>query len=169
MRYMTESGSIEAGGSITGVSHVGFTVSDVGAASAFYGALLGCHPEVRGVYDRPYTAAQVGYERARLDIAIFRVPGSDVRLELIEYLHPVGRPVDIETKNPGTGHLCLTTEDIEGAMARATALGATARSTGPVTITAGPNRGRRVCYLRDPEGITIELLEPRRQEQPADG
>lgn len=165
---MTESGSSEAGAPIAGVSHVGFTVSDVEAEAAFYGALFGCAPEVRAVYDRPYTAAQVGYEGARLDIAIFRVPGSDVRLELIQYLHPVGRPVDIETRNAGTGHLCLTTDDIEGAMARATALGATARSDGPVTITAGPNTGRRVCYLRDPEGITIELLEPRRQEQPAD-
>jgi catechol 2,3-dioxygenase-like lactoylglutathione lyase family enzyme len=74
----------------------------------------------------------------------------------------VGRPVDVETMNPGTAHLCLTTDDIDGAMARATALGATARSDGPVSITAGPNAGRRVCYLRDPEGFTIELLDPRR-------
>ncbi|HEY8525180.1 MAG TPA: VOC family protein [Acidimicrobiales bacterium] len=164
---MTQSGSDAADTPIAGVAHVGFTVSDVEAEAAFYGALLGCTPEVRAVYDRPYTAAQVGYEGARLDIAIFRLPGSDVRLELIQYLHPVGRPVDIETKNPGTGHLCLLTDDIEDAMARAIARGATARSDGPVTITAGPNAGRRVCYLRDPEGITIELLEPRRREPPA--
>lgn len=163
---MTE--SIEAGTSMTGAAHVGFTVADVDAEAAFYSALFGCDPEVRGIYDRPYTAAQVGYEGARLDIAIFRLPGSDLRLELIQYLHPVGRPVDIETRNPGTGHLCLTTGDIEGAMARATALGATTRSDGPVVITAGPNEGRRVCYLRDPEGITIELLEPRRPAPPAD-
>jgi catechol 2,3-dioxygenase-like lactoylglutathione lyase family enzyme len=161
-----ESRSIDAGTSITGVSHVGWTVSDVESQAAFYGALFGCAPEVRGVYDRPYTAAQVGYEGARLDIAIFRVPGSEVRLELIQYLHPVGDPVDIETRNPGTGHLCLTTDDIERVIARATNLGATARSDGPVTITAGPNVGRRVCYLRDPEGITIELLEPHRRPQP---
>lgn len=164
---MTESGSITDGTPITGVSHMGFTVSDVEAEAAFYSALFGGDPEVRGIYDRPYTAAQVGYEGARLDIAIFRLPGSDVRLELIQYLHPVGRPVEIETTNPGTGHLCLSTDDIDGAMARATALGATARSDGPVTVTAGPNTGRRVCYLRDPEGITIELLEPVRPQQPA--
>ena len=161
-------GPTGAGTAITGAAHVGFTVADVEAEAAFYSALFGCEPEVRAVYDRPYTAAQVGYDGARLDIAIFRVPGSDLRLELIQYLHPIGRPVDIETRNPGTGHLCLTTDDIEGAMARACARGATARSDGPVTITAGPNTGRRVCYLRDPEGITIELLEPRRREQPPD-
>ena len=158
-----ESGTIEAGAPITGVAHVGFTVVDVEAEAAFYTALFGREPEVRAVYERPYTGAQVGYDGARLDIAIFRVPGSDVRLELIQYLHPLGRPVDIETRNAGTGHLCLTTDDIDAAMARAAALGAMARSDGPVTITAGPNTGRRVCYLRDPEGITIELLDPERR------
>lgn len=151
---------------LTGVAHVGFTVADVEAQAAFYGALLGCEPEVRALYDRPYTGAQVGYGGARLDIAIFRIPGSDVRLELIQYLHPVGHPVDIETRNPGTAHLCLTSDDIDGLMARALALGATARSDGPVTITAGPNAGRRVCYLRDPEGLTIEVLDPRRSGAP---
>jgi catechol 2,3-dioxygenase-like lactoylglutathione lyase family enzyme len=152
---------------ISGVSHVGLTVVDVEAQASFYRSLLGCDPEVRAVYDQPYTAAQVGYEGARLDIAIFRLPGSEVRLELIQYLHPVGRRVDVETMNPGTGHLCLTTDDLEATIARAIALGATARSAGPVAITAGPNAGRRVCYLRDPEGWTIELLELRRDQEPA--
>jgi catechol 2,3-dioxygenase-like lactoylglutathione lyase family enzyme len=147
---------------LTGVSHMGFTVTDVEAEAAFYGALFDREPEVRAIYDRPYTAAQVGYEGARLDIAIFRIPGSDVRLELIQYLHPVGHPVDIETRNAGTAHLCLTSDDLDGVMARALALGATARSDGPVTITAGPNAGRRVCYLRDPEGLTIEVVDPAR-------
>jgi len=150
------------GTGLTGVAHVGFTVADVDAEATFYGSLFGCEPEVRAIYDRPYTATQVGYEGARLDIAIFRIPGSDIRLELIQYLRPLGRPVDIETRNAGTAHLCLTSDDIEGVMARALALGATARSDGPVTITAGPNIGRRVCYLRDPEGLTIEVVDPRR-------
>ena len=158
---MNEPNLMEAGTPVAGVAHIGFTVSDVAAEAAFYSALFGCAPEVRGMYDRPYTAAQVGYEDARLDIAILRVPGSDVRLELIQYLHPLGRAVDIETKNPGTAHLCLTTDDIDAAIARATALGATARSDGPVTVTAGPNMGRQVCYLRDPEGITIEFVQLR--------
>ena len=31
---------------------------------------------------------------------------------------------------------------------------------GPVTvIDQGPNRGSRVAYLRDPDGITIEFIE----------
>jgi catechol 2,3-dioxygenase-like lactoylglutathione lyase family enzyme len=147
---------------LNGISHVGFTVEDIGRAADFYQRLFGYAPEVRRVYNAPYTAEQIGYRDARLDIAIFRIPGTDVRLELIQYLEPVGVPVDIETKNPGTGHLCLTTDDLDAEFTRLTSLGARPRSAGPVTITSGPNAGRRVAYFRDPQGLTIELLETRR-------
>jgi hypothetical protein len=30
----------------------------------------------------------------------------------------------------------------------------------PVAITAGANRGGFTCYLRDPDGITLELFQP---------
>ena len=30
----------------------------------------------------------------------------------------------------------------------------------PVEITAGANRGGWACYLRGPDGITFELLQP---------
>ncbi|MFA1546991.1 VOC family protein [Actinomadura chokoriensis] len=146
---------------LTGVSHMGFTVADVSAAAAFYERLLSGPPEVRRIYDAPYTSDQVGYPGARLDIAIFRIPGSDVRLELIQYLRPAGTPVDIETRNPGTAHLCLVTDDLAAEFARLTSLGARPRSSAPVMITSGPNRGRTVAYFRDPQGLTIEIVEAR--------
>ena len=31
----------------------------------------------------------------------------------------------------------------------------------PVAIDQGPNKGRRVVYTRDPDGITIEFIEVR--------
>ncbi|WP_433472454.1 VOC family protein [Spirillospora sp. CA-142024] len=146
---------------LTGFSHVGFTVTDVEEAASFYRKVFGAEPIVRRVYDAPYTSVQVGYPDARLDIAIFRIPGSDGLLELIQYLNPVGVPVDVETKNPGTAHLCLNTDDLDAEYARLTALGATPRSAAPVEITSGPNEGRRVAYFRDPQGLTLELMEIR--------
>ncbi|WP_141579076.1 VOC family protein [Actinomadura sp. WMMA1423] len=150
---------------LTGVSHMGFTVADVGAAAGFYQRLFDAPPEVRRIYDAPYTADQVGYPGARLDIAIFRIPGSDVRLELIQYLEPAGTPVDVETKNPGTAHLCLTADDLDAEFARLSSLGARPRSAAPVPITSGPNLGRRVAYFRDPQGLTIEIVESPREER----
>lgn len=143
----------------SGVVHIGLTVRNVARAAEFYEALFGTPPEIRNVYEAPYTSAQVGYPDAVLDIAIFRIAGSDIRLELIEYRNPQGTPVETETKNAGTTHLCLMSEDIDKAYRRLVELGAQPRSDKPVRIAAGPNEGRHVFYARDLDGFTIEVLE----------
>jgi catechol 2,3-dioxygenase-like lactoylglutathione lyase family enzyme len=144
---------------LSGVSHIGFTVGDLDKAIHFYGRLFGAAPEVRRIFEAPYTAEQVGYPGARLDIAIFKIPGDSARLELIQYLSPAGSPVDTETRNPGTAHLCLFTDDVTGEFRRLVALGARPRSTAPVRITSGPNIGKLVAYFRDPQGLTIEIMQ----------
>ena len=144
---------------LRGTHHVGFTVPNLDRSVAFYSALFETEPFVRRIFDQPYTAEQIGYPGTRLDVALIRIPNSNVLLELIEYLEPVGEMVDIETKNPGTAHLCLSSDDLAADFERFVSLGATPRSEGPVTITSGPNQGKRVGYFRDPDGITIEILE----------
>jgi catechol 2,3-dioxygenase-like lactoylglutathione lyase family enzyme len=139
--------------------HVGVTVSDLARSVAFYTAFLGAGPEIANIYDSAYTAEQVGYPGAVLDIAIFAIPDSDLRLELIQYLQPVGAPVDTETKNPGIWHLCFDSTTLDEDFDRLVKLGATPRSERPVNITSGPNQGKRVAYLRDLDGLTIELIE----------
>ncbi len=144
---------------LCGTHHVGFTVPDLDRSVAFYSALFGVEPFVRRIFDQPYTAKQIGYPGARLDVALFQIPNSTVLLELIEYLEPVGLMVDIETKNPGTAHLCLSSTDLAADFQHFVSVGAVPRSDGPVTITSGPNQGKRVGYFRDPDGITLEILE----------
>lgn len=147
---------------LRGVSHIGFTVGDLEKAIGFYQHLFSTAPEVRQVFEAPYTAEQVGYPGARLDIAIFKIPGDDARLELIQYLSPPGSPVETETRNPGTAHLCLFADDVPAEFRRLVALGARPRSTAPVRITSGPNVGKLVAYFRDPQGLTIEIMEAMR-------
>ncbi len=144
---------------LRGTHHVGFTVPNLDRSVAFYSALFETEPFVKRIFEAPYTAEQIGYPGARLYVALIRVPNSNMLLELIEYLEPVGEMVDIETKNPGTAHLCLSSDDLAADFERFVSLGATPRSKGPVTITSGPNQGKRVGYFRDPDGITIEILE----------
>lgn len=139
--------------------HVGVTVSDLARSVSFYTAFLGVGPEIEKIYDSAYTSEQVGYPGTVLDIAIFAIPGTDLRLELIQYLQPVGQPVDTETKNPGTWHLCFDSAALDDDFDRLVALGASPRSDRPVLITSGPNQGKRVAYLRDLDGLTIELIE----------
>lgn len=140
-------------------NHVGITVRDLDAEVEFYTRLFGVESTRRRTYDSQYTAEQTGYPSARLDVAMIKTPNSDLKLELIAYEYPIGKQIDVETCNPGTWHLCLETPEIEAAFDRMTALGASPRSSCPVVVTSGPNAGGKVAYLRDPEGLTIELFE----------
>jgi hypothetical protein len=99
----------------------------------------------------------VGYDGLDLEAAFWHLPDGLV-LELIEYRSPSGQRVDMETYNVGNAHLCLTTDDIHADVDRLRGV-ALLRSERAVEITWGPYRGGHAVYLRDPDGISIELLQ----------
>jgi catechol 2,3-dioxygenase-like lactoylglutathione lyase family enzyme len=138
------------------VEHVGLTVRDLERSIGFYSALLGVSPFYRATEERVYLADVVGYPGCKLALAFFHLPGTETFLELLEYIRPTGRPVDMETYNPGIGHLCFVVPDLDAEFRRISGLGGAFRHPGPVDRADG---GRAV-YFRDPDGITIELQEP---------
>ncbi|MBB4660502.1 VOC family protein [Conexibacter arvalis] len=140
----------------TGLDHVGFTVSDLDRSIAWYGELLGTEPTVRKIWERPYLGRIVGYPGCRIDVAVLPLPGTF--LELIQYLDPPPQTGSMETFTVGNGHLCLITEDLAADYARLRGR-AEFRSPEPVRVEWGPYEGGYICYLRDPDGITVELVQ----------
>jgi len=143
-------------------AHISFTVSDIERSKRFYGDLLGLPLAYEMVHNHPYTATQVGYPDAHLLAAGFRLGRRDDEtaaiLELLEYVHPKGRPVDMATANPGIGHLAFYVDDIWQEYERLYAAGITFRSE-PVRVEAGVNIGVCTVYLRDPDDVTLELVQ----------
>jgi catechol 2,3-dioxygenase-like lactoylglutathione lyase family enzyme len=137
------------------LEHVGLTVSELDRSVRFYSALLGASPFYRATEERPYLGKVVGYPDCRLAIADFHLPGTGTFLELLQYLEPIGHAVSMETANPGIGHVCFVVSDLANEYERISAIGGAFRSPGPVDRADG---GRAV-YLRDPDGISIELQE----------
>ena len=144
----------------TGLDHVGFSVSDLDRSIAFYTLLLEREPVMRRRYPEQYVARVVGYDEIDLDAAFFQIGDSGVILELLEYRRPPSARVDMETYNVGNAHLCLIVGDLQAEYDRLLPLGIAFRSETPVDIPIGPYKGGKACYLRDPDGISIELLEP---------
>ena len=142
-----------------GTNHVGFAVSNLDRAITFYTALLGEGPFFRSIYDVAYLGDILGYPGCRLDAAFFNLPGTKTFLELLHYLEPAARKVDPETYNVGNAHLCLETDDLARDYDRVKATGAVFRSAAPIDITFGPFKGGKAAYLRDPDGISIELIQ----------
>jgi catechol 2,3-dioxygenase-like lactoylglutathione lyase family enzyme len=147
------------------VWHTSWTVSDLDRSIDFYTRLLGF--ELLGRWTRTGTFIEtvVGFEDAELDIAALRIPqAAGVRsghhLELIEYIAPRGQKLDLKTCNVGAAHLALETDTIHETCEQLAAHGVILVSP-PVRIESGANEGGYACYLRDPDGFTLELVQRR--------
>jgi catechol 2,3-dioxygenase-like lactoylglutathione lyase family enzyme len=141
----------------TGLDHVGFSVSDLDRSVSWYTEFFGDPPQLRKVWDVEYVSRIVGYPNCKMDCAFWRLPGGTI-LELIQYLEPPVGIVDMESYNAGNGHLCLVTKDLAADFERLRGR-VEFRDPDPVRIPWGPYEGGWACYLRDPDGISIELMQ----------
>ncbi len=141
-------------------NHTSFTVSDMEEALHFYRDLLGMR-EVSGRTISGYFARTItGIEGAHMRIVYLEMaPGSEHKLELIQYLVPAGEPLQQSTCQPGCAHLALNVEDLDAVYAELVAKGVRFKSA-PVAIEGGPNDGGKGVYLYGPDGVTLELLQP---------
>lgn len=148
----------ETRGRTIAFGHVGIQVADLDRSIAYYRDVIGLRLLERLMRDDAYLKVVTGYPEVTLDVAVLVEPASGVLLELLRYLGTSGTPIDPQTANPGTGHVCFQVDDVDVIHARALAAGHGAVN-GPVTPTAGRWAGGRSVYLKDPDGIRVELVQ----------
>jgi len=143
---------------ISGPRHAGITVSNLDRSLAFYRDLVRLELLWRRLYEEPEITRIVGVpEASGLEIAMLRVPGSEVEVELIEYRgcerhSGSSRPCDY-----GTGHFCVFVTGIDALHEELRARGVSFRSHGPVEMSAGANAGGKSLYALDPDGYSFEF------------
>jgi catechol 2,3-dioxygenase-like lactoylglutathione lyase family enzyme len=145
---------------VIGADHTSFTVSNLDRSVAFYCDLLGFRllrqrPEITNNYFR----AIVGIPDAQVRDAWIEIPGTSHRLELFEYQHPRGTPQTLTPNNPGSSHLAYLVDDLQAMFPKLKAAGVEFISE-PVYLDEGPNTGGWALYMKDPDGIVIELFQP---------
>ena len=149
---------------IADVLHFSFTVSDIERSIEWYTNVLGLELVHRQRQENEYTPILVGIPGAVIEVAQFAVPGvpparSTHMLELVEYITPRGRDLGEPHERRG-----LRASRADRHRYR-TSLRAHAGARGrlrnpPVAISTGANAGGFACYFHDPDGITLELLQP---------
>jgi catechol 2,3-dioxygenase-like lactoylglutathione lyase family enzyme len=145
---------------LSGIHHIGLTVSDLEASIRFYRDLLGMTLIRRREANADYISQQTGYPNVHLSVASFKTsPDSKQSIEVVQYRNHGGEKADPATNRPGNSHLCFQTTGLAGMFERLRAQGVRFRSD-PVLITSGPNQGGLVVYMSDPDGYTIELFQP---------
>ena len=149
---------------LTGIHHTSLTVSDLERSIAFYTS-LGLEVVLRQTPGGTYLQKITGFPDAHIKQAHLSLPGGGHRLELFEYVSPKGQPVRSRNCDPGNTHLAFLVDDLDAMYTQLSAQGVAFVSP-PVTVDAGANIGAKGLYLRDPDGFTIELFQPKRQEPP---
>lgn len=150
---------------IRGFWHVSFTVRDLDAAVRWYTEVLGLE-YVRGqTQQNEYTSKLVAFADAHLKVAQLRVPGQTIpmsrhHIELVEYVSPRGADIPLDTNRNGVGHWAFMVDDIHAEFTRLKNLGVTFKADAPIPIEQGVNKGGYAIYFSDPDGITLELLQP---------
>lgn len=145
---------------VEGLSHFAFTVSDIEASVHWDGTVLGLRLVARQPQDNEYTRKMVGLGDAVLEVAEFELdPGhAGLTLELLQYVSLPGERPSLSTANVGTAHLSFVLADIDAEYRWLVGRYVDFVSP-PVDITEGMNTGGRACYLRNPDGITLELFQ----------
>lgn len=142
-----------------GVHHTGIIVSDLDRSIDFYHDVLGLEfaTEPSPVFDDPELGPKLGVPGAGLRVVAFKL-GDDL-LELLQYVSPPS-PVDVPMPQNALGshHVGLLVDDIEATVGKLSAKGVEFISE-VTPIDDGVLAGWRWVYFRDPDGITIELVE----------
>lgn len=144
---------------IGAVHHTGLTVRDLDRSVRFYRDALGCSVIMEQEKVGGYLAEIVGYPDASVRMAHLHDPAGRLVIELFEYRSPDMLDIDLEPRRIGNAHLCFVVADLDAVYQRVTAAGVET-FTPPVLIDTGANAGGFGLYLRDPDGITLELFQP---------
>jgi catechol 2,3-dioxygenase-like lactoylglutathione lyase family enzyme len=137
------------------MDHVGIVVDDLAAATAFF-VELGLELQGEAQVEGGWVDRVVGLEGVRAEIAMLETPDGHGRLELSKFHAPAGRGGDRhEPANTlGIRHVTFAVDDLDAVVAGLRAHGA--------ELVGEVERYRdsyRLCYVRGPEGILVELAE----------
>jgi catechol 2,3-dioxygenase-like lactoylglutathione lyase family enzyme len=137
------------------MDHVGVIVDDLEAAIAFFEA-LGLETKGRQSVEGEQVDRIIGLEGASSDLAFMATPDGHSQIELVEFHSPpYAGERSLEPSNaPGIRHLTFAVDDLDATLAAIRDHGAEL-----VGDVVSYENVYKLCYVRGPAGIIIELAE----------
>jgi len=137
------------------IDHIGINVNDLAGAKAFF-LDLGFEVHWEGGLEGELLETVVGLPNAKTSFVMIGLPDSQMNLELIKYHKPIDKR-DIQqsfANTLGIRHIAFVVDDIEATVAK---LG----KNGVEIFSEIQNYEDtyKLCYIRGPEGIILELAE----------
>ena len=132
--------------------HVGITVSDLDVATDFYRSVF--DPEIIAEFSVDGNAFATGVDIPNASAEFVHLDLGSVRLELVAYDPPGDDRPPADLNDAGATHLGVEVDDVDEFYE---SLPASVDTLSPPQTTA---TGTKICFLRDPDGTLIEVLNP---------
>lgn len=137
------------------LEHVGIVVDDLPAAIEFF-VELGLELRGQGQVEGEWVGRIIGLDGVKAELAMLRAPDGQGDIELVKFHSPPAVTGDPHAPSnaPGLRHLAFLVDDVDAVVA-----GLQARGTELVGELVRYENSYRLCYVRGPEGIIVELAE----------
>lgn len=137
------------------IDHVGINVNDLPAAKAFF-LDLGLEMMGEGIVEGEWAERIIGLHDLKSEVVMLQTPDGEGRIELSKFHSPtdengIQHPL---ANTLGIRHICFAVEDLEATVAKLKKHGA--ELIGEIQTYENTYK---LCYIRGPEGIILELAE----------
>jgi len=137
------------------IDHVGIIVNDLPAAKAFF-LDLGLEIMGEGKVEGEWVERVIGLQDVKDEVVMLQTPDGEANIELVKFYKPLDekglqRPL---ANTLGIRHIAFIVDDIEAVVAKLKKNGA--ELFGDIQ---NYENTYKVCYVRGPEGIILELAE----------
>ena len=95
-------------------------------------------------------------EDAELSFSMISI--GNTRIEFLQYDNPVGKDFDRTNGDVGSAHVCLEVMNFDDAYREVTEKGGVFNGP-PIRLDSGAFAGSTWAYLRDPDGIQLEIWQ----------
>jgi catechol 2,3-dioxygenase-like lactoylglutathione lyase family enzyme len=137
------------------IDHVGIVVNDLPAAKAFF-LDFGLEMLGEGKVEGEWVERIIGLQDVKVEFVMLRTPAGEANIELVKFHTPsdekgMQRPL---ANTLGIRHIAFAVEDIEAIVAKL-------KKNGTELFGEIQNyeNAYKLCYVRGPEGIILELAE----------
>jgi catechol 2,3-dioxygenase-like lactoylglutathione lyase family enzyme len=137
------------------LDHIGVNVDDLEAATEFF-LDLGLEVEGTGTNQGDWVGEIIGLAYVNSDIVFMGTPDGSSKLELVKFHTPADtRAPEVAASNRlGIRHLSFLVDNLSSLLEKLRAKGFT-----PIGTVHDYENTYRLCYIRGPEGIIVELAE----------
>jgi len=140
---------------VLSLDHIGVNVDDLEAATEFF-LDLGLEIEGTGTNQGEWVGNIIGLKDVYSDLVFLRTPDGRSKIELVKFHTPADNqgPEEAASNRLGIRHLSFLVDDLNSLLEKLRAKG-----FHPIGTVHNYENIFRLCFLRGPEGIIVELAE----------